>query len=150
VRLAIVALAVGASLGLGGCGGDDSGSTTSVAETTTAAAATTTAPAAVGRPARGKAIFLSSGCGGCHTLFAAGTTGTTGPNLGDRVAVDAMELDGDVPDYVRESIVDPDAVIAPGGYEAGTMPSTFAKQLTEQQLADLVAYVVQAVGGVQQ
>lgn len=29
----------------------------------------------------GKAIFDSAGCAGCHTLAAAGSTGTTGPNL---------------------------------------------------------------------
>jgi uncharacterized cupredoxin-like copper-binding protein len=34
-----------------------------------------------GDPAAGKAIFLSSGCGSCHTLAAAGSSGTIGPNL---------------------------------------------------------------------
>jgi mono/diheme cytochrome c family protein len=29
----------------------------------------------------GQALFLASGCGGCHTLAAAGTNGTVGPNL---------------------------------------------------------------------
>ncbi len=29
----------------------------------------------------GKAIFNSAGCSGCHTLAAAGSTGTVGPNL---------------------------------------------------------------------
>ena len=29
----------------------------------------------------GKAVFASAGCGGCHTLKAAGATGTVGPNL---------------------------------------------------------------------
>ena len=29
----------------------------------------------------GKAIFASAGCGGCHTLAAAGSNGTVGPNL---------------------------------------------------------------------
>ena len=29
----------------------------------------------------GKSIFTSAGCGGCHTLKAAGATGTVGPNL---------------------------------------------------------------------
>ena len=29
----------------------------------------------------GKAIFASAGCGGCHTLSAAGSSGTVGPNL---------------------------------------------------------------------
>jgi len=31
----------------------------------------------------GKAIFAEAGCGGCHTLEAAGTSGTVGPNLDD-------------------------------------------------------------------
>ena len=29
----------------------------------------------------GEAIFKGAGCAGCHTLAAAGATGTTGPNL---------------------------------------------------------------------
>jgi mono/diheme cytochrome c family protein len=29
----------------------------------------------------GKAVFASAGCGSCHTLKAAGATGTVGPNL---------------------------------------------------------------------
>ncbi|HEY6963418.1 MAG TPA: c-type cytochrome [Gaiellaceae bacterium] len=29
----------------------------------------------------GKQVFTSAGCGGCHTLKAAGTTGNVGPNL---------------------------------------------------------------------
>src|SRR5438045_1250905 len=29
----------------------------------------------------GAAIFKGAGCAGCHTLAAAGATGTTGPNL---------------------------------------------------------------------
>jgi mono/diheme cytochrome c family protein len=40
-------------------------------------AATTTR----GAPRSGKEVFASAGCGGCHTLKAAGSTGTTGPNL---------------------------------------------------------------------
>ena len=31
----------------------------------------------------GKEVFASTGCGGCHTLAAAGTTGSVGPNLDD-------------------------------------------------------------------
>ena len=31
--------------------------------------------------AAGKAVFASTGCGGCHTLADAGTTGNVGPNL---------------------------------------------------------------------
>ena len=34
-----------------------------------------------GETADGKAIFAEAGCGGCHTLEAAGTSGNVGPNL---------------------------------------------------------------------
>jgi mono/diheme cytochrome c family protein len=37
-----------------------------------------------GDPVAGKTVFAQSGCGGCHTLAAAGATGNVGPNL-DRV-----------------------------------------------------------------
>jgi cytochrome c553 len=52
--------------------------------TTTETQPTTTetqAPAAAGDPAAGKAVFTSAGCGACHTLADAGTSGTVGPNL---------------------------------------------------------------------
>ena len=38
-------------------------------------------PAAAADVARGKAIFASAGCAGCHTLADAGATGTVGPSL---------------------------------------------------------------------
>jgi hypothetical protein len=34
-----------------------------------------------GDPAAGKGIFMNNGCGSCHTLEAAGTSGNVGPNL---------------------------------------------------------------------
>ena len=34
-----------------------------------------------GNPQAGKAVFASAGCSGCHTLKAAGASGTVGPNL---------------------------------------------------------------------
>ena len=55
---------------------DDHGS-----RSATTTAATTTAPAGQGDATAGKAVFASAGCGGCHTLKAAGSTGTVGPNL---------------------------------------------------------------------
>ena len=33
--------------------------------------------------ADGKAVFETAGCGGCHTLGAAGSSGNVGPNLDD-------------------------------------------------------------------
>jgi mono/diheme cytochrome c family protein len=49
-------------------------------ETTGATAAKADGAAAT---ADGKAVFAKSGCGGCHTLKAAGATGAVGPNLDD-------------------------------------------------------------------
>jgi cytochrome c551 len=46
----------------------------------TATRAGTTAPTG-GQGTNGQQLFLSSGCGSCHTLAAAGTAGTAGPNL---------------------------------------------------------------------
>jgi mono/diheme cytochrome c family protein len=44
----------------------------------------------------GKAVFADT-CGGCHTLSAAGTSGTTGPNLDD-VSLDAGAIESIVRD----------------------------------------------------
>ena len=38
-------------------------------------------PGGGGGAASGKAVFTANGCGSCHTLTAAGTTGTVGPDL---------------------------------------------------------------------
>ena len=60
--------------------------TTTAGTTTSAAPATTTGEneggASAAELAQGKQIFLvKAGCGGCHTLKDAGSTGTVGPNL---------------------------------------------------------------------
>jgi mono/diheme cytochrome c family protein len=71
--------------------------------------------------ATGRAIFLVSGCGGCHALTAAGASGTTGPNL-----------DQTHPSYARVL-----AEVSDGG---DGMPS-FADSLTSAQIRTLARYV---------
>jgi mono/diheme cytochrome c family protein len=83
--------------------------------------------------------FFATNCGGCHTLSAAGTTGTIGPNLDD-------VLPGQSDATVEESIVDPEAEIA-NGFPAGVMPSNYGETLTPQQLQQLVRYLLQSAGG---
>jgi mono/diheme cytochrome c family protein len=83
--------------------------------------------------------FFATNCGGCHTLSAAGTTGTIGPNLDDA-------LSGQSPGQVSESIVDPEAQIA-AGFPAGVMPANYGDTLTPQQLQQLVRYLLQSAGG---
>ena len=83
----------------------------------------------------GRQVFARSGCGSCHRLADAGAAGATGPNL-DRA------LEGRTSDFVRESIVDPDAVVAEG-FSPGTMPSDYARRLSERELDDLVRYLTE-------
>jgi cytochrome c551/c552 len=99
---------------------------------------TQTAPtqAPPGNPAAGKAAFASQGCGGCHTFAPAGTNGTIGPNLGE-------VLKGKDAAFIRQSIVDPNAVIAQG-FQPNIMPPDYGQKLSDKQLNDLVAFLSQS------
>jgi cytochrome c oxidase subunit 2 len=85
----------------------------------------------------GKTIFTDSGCGGCHALSDAGTTGGTGPNL-DEVLADKDAA------FIHESIVDPAAELAPG--YSDLMPKMYGDQLTEPELDALVKYLDEVTG----
>jgi mono/diheme cytochrome c family protein len=52
-----------------------------VTAATNAPPATTTGGGGKAAAPDGKSVFASAGCGSCHTLKAAGATGTVGPNL---------------------------------------------------------------------
>lgn len=80
-----------------------------------------------GDPTAGKAVFLSAGCTGCHTLADAKANGTVGPNL----------------DQTKPALSKAVLRVTKG---AGAMPS-FQGQLTTKQIADVTAYVVQATCG---
>ena len=88
----------------------------------------------------GKAVWVAQGCGSCHTLAAAGSSGNVGPDLDTALAGDA----GSTPlaDFVRESIVDPDKVIA-SGFTAGLMPTDFGTKLSSADIDNLVALITQ-------
>ncbi len=86
------------------------------------------------------AVFTSAGCGGCHTFAPAGTDAQVGPDL-NQLASDAQAAGEPVEDYIRQSIVDPNAKIA-AGYQAGVMPTAYAKSLTADQIDALVQYLV--------
>jgi cytochrome c oxidase subunit 2 len=76
-------------------------------------------------------IFTSAGCSGCHTLAKAGATAKVGPDLGKLGKVDA--------NFIRTSIVDPNAYVAPG-FSANVMPS-FKDELSAKDLDALVKYL---------
>jgi cytochrome c oxidase subunit 2 len=89
--------------------------------------------------AAGLTVFNNNGCGSCHTLKAANATGKVGPDL-DKLPAEAQQAGKPLEDFVRESIVDPDAYVAPG-FPKGLMPKTFA-QLPKDQLDSLVTFIV--------
>jgi mono/diheme cytochrome c family protein len=100
-------------------------------ETETGAGGETTAEEpegeAAGDPAAGEEVFASAGCGGCHTLEAAGSNGNVGPNL-------------------DESQPNAELVVDRVTNGAGAMPALKA-QLDEQQIQDVAAYVVDSTQG---
>ena len=69
----------------------------------------------------GAAVFADAGCGGCHTLKAAGSSGSLGPNLDD---------------------ADPsfDEVVAKVKSGGGAMPS-FEGKLSEQEIRQVASFV---------
>jgi mono/diheme cytochrome c family protein len=91
-----------------------------------AAAITNVAVPADAHAAGGRAVFTSAGCGGCHTLRAAGAGGQIGPNL----------------DRLRPAYATVLAKVEGGG---GGMPS-FRGQLSAQQIKDVAAYVATSAG----
>jgi mono/diheme cytochrome c family protein len=86
----------------------------------------------------GGQVFGENGCGSCHTLAVAGSTGTTGPDL-DKA------LPGMSASEIKKSITDPDAKITPG-YPPNVMPSTFDQTISPQDLDTLVKFLQQKAG----
>ena len=93
----------------------------------------------------GKAVFVNNGCGSCHTLQAAGSKATVGPDL-DQLPAEAQRAGKPLEKFIEESIVDPNAYVEKG-YPRGVMPATFGKALSKTQLDALVQYLVQSSKG---
>jgi mono/diheme cytochrome c family protein len=133
---AVIAAAAAAVCGLGavaltGCGSKGVASPTP--NTVVGTVATTSSFPVVpafhlkGDSKKGSSVFASGGCGGCHTLAAAHSSGTVGPNL------DQLK-----PDYRAVT-----AQVTNGG---AAMPA-FKSKLSAKQIADVSAYVVDSTGG---
>ncbi len=85
------------------------------------------ATALKGDPQKGSSVFSSAGCGSCHTLAAAHSTGTVGPNL----------------DQLKPNYRTVTSQVTNGG---AAMPA-FKSTLSTKQIADVAAYVVTSTGG---
>ena len=86
----------------------------------------------------GKAVFSANGCAACHTLAAAGANGKVGPDL-DKLPQEAQRAGKQLQQFIRESIVNPNAYVEPG-FQKGIMPTTFSS-LPKAQLAALVSFL---------
>jgi mono/diheme cytochrome c family protein len=139
--LALLALVV--LLGLAACGGDDDengaggeatvtetdGATTDGATTdgtTTDGTTTDDDEGGEGDAEAGAEVYAQAGCGGCHALAAANSSGGVGPDLDD------VEPSFD---HVVERVTE----------GSGLMPS-FRDQLSEQQIRDVAAFVSESAG----
>jgi mono/diheme cytochrome c family protein len=130
-RIALVLVAFAFVFAVAACGGDEEaspepetteGTITTETETTETETTDTGETGADGDPVAGKEVFIGAGgCGSCHTFSDAGTSGTIGPNLDE--SQPSFEL---AVDRVTNG--------------QGAMPS-FSGQLSEQQIADVSAYV---------
>jgi mono/diheme cytochrome c family protein len=102
----LLVAALAAAAGCGGSSGDD------------------TQAALQGDPANGAKVFDSAGRGSCHTLAAAGATGTAGPNL------DELTLS--------------EPSVATQVERGGSGMPAFAGRTSAQEIADVAAFVVKA------
>jgi cytochrome c oxidase subunit 2 len=93
--------------------------------------------------AMGRQLFVQNGCDACHTLRDAKAAGTYGPNLDDIGA----HADDHVPgqsaeDYLRLAITKPNDHVVEG-YAANIMPQDYGLRIPEQDLAELVRYLME-------
>jgi len=122
-RMATVLLVLVIGVSAAACGGDDDGTATDTTTETTTTDETTTEDES---SAAGRSVFVAT-CGSCHTLSEAGTSGVIGPSLdGVPLSVDQVE-----------------AQVRIGG---GAMPA-FEGDLTDEEIENVSAYVVEAGGG---
>ena len=75
----------------------------------------------------GLAIFSSMGCGGCHELAAANSSGPIGPNLDERL-----------PSHTRESLRA--AILSPP--PAAMMPQDFGERMSDAELEALIGFLL--------
>jgi mono/diheme cytochrome c family protein len=91
-------------------------------------------PKVAGGP--GAQVFAGNGCGGCHTLAAAESGGTTGPNLDEVLAGQSAAM-------IEKSIIDPNAKLAKG-FPANVMPSNYQTLIDPTELEELVDFLVES------
>ncbi len=99
-----------------------------------------------------QAAFASAGCAGCHTIpGVANAVGQVGPNLSNIGTAAADRVAGqDAEAYIRESILNPNAVIAPecpnGDCPASVMPPNMGERLSAAEIDLIVEHLLTLTG----
>lgn len=89
-------------------------------------------------PARGEALITQFDCFACH-ISAAGV-GIAPPFEGVAERAETRRPPLSAAQYIYESIVDPVAYVVEG--YAGSMPQNYDERLSDEQLGDLMAYLL--------
>lgn len=101
-----------------------------------------------GDPKRGEELYhqtvigpnAAPGCATCHSLEPGKTlVGPSHAGVATRAATAVSGVSAE--DYLKQSILTPDAHITEG-FTAGVMYPNYGKDLTEQEINDLVAYLM--------
>ena len=108
-----------------------------------------------GDPAAGKQLFngevalddrAALPCNQCHSVEPSGNA-SLGPNLSNIGVRAGTTVPGQTAaEYLRTSIVDPDAYLS-GGFQDGLMYRRYGRALTARQINDLVAYMLTLKSG---
>ena len=102
-----------------------------------------------GDAARGEAIAVAQGCTGCHVSQPVGpawAASASQPGVGDRAETRWQQADytgtaTSAQQYLLEAVVLPNAYVVEG-FAENLMPQTYGNALTDQQAADLIAYLL--------
>ena len=89
--------------------------------------------------ANGETLFTAQGCSSCHST---GTNTVVGPGLSglSKRAGSRVPYQTEI-EYVTKSILSPNAFIVPDFFP-DLMPTTFSTSMTEEEIADVVAYLL--------
>ncbi|HEX6387488.1 MAG TPA: hypothetical protein VF177_22700 [Anaerolineae bacterium] len=116
--------------------------------------AATPEPTSTPRPIEGEdaeMIILNAGCSACHAIGNLGEGRKVGPDLSNIGAVAGSRVAGLTAEaYLRQSILAPDAFIAPecpnGPCIPNVMPGNYARRLTPAQVDTIVAFLLDQTG----
>ena len=132
----ILVLVLALSLVLAACGGGGE------------ASSETASVGVVGNPARGQKLYEQTtigtasapGCVTCHSMEPdVVLVGPSHAGVGTRAATYVAGMSAE--EYLHESIVTPDAHIV-DGFTPGVMYQNFGAELNDQEITDLVAYLI--------